>query len=577
MSSDNARNAGGLNAVSRGTGLENQDRTLAASNLWAISDHAISETRAQVTRSRLDAPPNDLTGPAVTISGIASFGTRDQSRPPRATSTSSRSCRTPPGCAAITRSRPASTCCATGSTIAFPGALQGVYSFSSLANFLAGRYSSFQQAFGEAETRQTNDNLGVFVQDEWRAGAAPDGERRPALRPAAAAVARPHRSQQLLAAARRGVGPAWRRAQGAARRGRPLLRRRSRCAPSPTPCSATASHYRVAQVGPTAPGAPTFPNVCTEFPAGVRTNITTIDPDIESSSSMQAVLQYEQQLGATWRRRSATSTCAAATSSCRATSTCRPPPIPRCRTSAGRIRRFANNGQFQSIGDSWYDGVTVALTKRPASWGSVRLSYTFSKGLDTSGNFFFSQPQNAERHRRRARALRQRSAAPPVDQRHADDAGGGERHAVPPPGQRLAVQLHLHLHVGAAVQHPAPERPQRRHQLQRPARGRRAQRRRGLRLPVARPPLQPDVRPRPRPLDRNHPRRLQRAQSGELSGPEQHLRLADVRPADGGQRPAAAPARGAAALLRIDSGGSLREPHPAALSNTDRHSQRHPR
>src|SRR6185436_3864189 len=57
--------------------------------------------------------------------------------------------------------------------------------------------------------------------------------------------------------------------------------------------------------------------------------------------------------------------------------------------------RFANNTQFQSVGDSWYDGVTLALTKRPVSWGSVRLSYTFSKGLDTSGNFFFTQPQSA--------------------------------------------------------------------------------------------------------------------------------------------------------------------------------------
>jgi hypothetical protein len=53
------------------------------------------------------------------------------------------------------------------------------------------------------------------------------------------------------------------------------------------------------------------------------------------------------------------------------------------------------NTQFQSAGDFWYDGVTIAVTKRPVSWGSVRLSYTFSKGLDTSGNFFFSQPQNA--------------------------------------------------------------------------------------------------------------------------------------------------------------------------------------
>src|SRR4029079_10086329 len=56
---------------------------------------------------------------------------------------------------------------------------------------------------------------------------------------------------------------------------------------------------------------------------------------------------------------------------------------------------FAKNTQFQSIGDSWYDGVTLALTKRPVSWGSSRFSSTFSKGLDTSGNFFFSQPQNA--------------------------------------------------------------------------------------------------------------------------------------------------------------------------------------
>jgi hypothetical protein len=35
------------------------------------------------------------------------------------------------------------------------------------------------------------------------------------------------------------------------------------------------------------------------------------------------------------------------------------------------------------------------LTQRPSAWSSFRLSYTFSKGLDTSGNFFFSQPQNA--------------------------------------------------------------------------------------------------------------------------------------------------------------------------------------
>jgi hypothetical protein len=57
--------------------------------------------------------------------------------------------------------------------------------------------------------------------------------------------------------------------------------------------------------------------------------------------------------------------------------------------------RFANNSQYQSIGDSWYDGLTLALNRRQGSWGKFRLSYTYSKGLDTSGNFFFSQPQDA--------------------------------------------------------------------------------------------------------------------------------------------------------------------------------------
>ena len=53
--------------------------------------------------------------------------------------------------------------------ITFPGAIQGVYTFSSLANFLANRYTTFQQAFGATGQFQSNPNIGLFVQDEWRA------------------------------------------------------------------------------------------------------------------------------------------------------------------------------------------------------------------------------------------------------------------------------------------------------------------------------------------------------------------------------------------------------------------------
>jgi len=152
--------------------------------------------------------------------------------------------------------------------------------------------------------------------------------------------------------------------------------------------------YRVAQVGPNAPGAPVFPNVFTTFPAGVLTNITTIDPEIQNSSSAQAALQYEQQIGSSL-------SASIAYEHLRGRDiimsrnvnvpTTTDPSVP----NLGRPDpRFANNGQFQSAGDSWYDGATVGLTQRTA-WSSLRLSYTFSKSLDTSGNFFFSQPQNA--------------------------------------------------------------------------------------------------------------------------------------------------------------------------------------
>ena len=56
--------------------------------------------------------------------------------------------------------------------------------------------------------------------------------------------------------------------------------------------------------------------------------------------------------------------------------------------------RFGNNGQFQSIGQSQDDGMTLALNGQQGPWGTLRLSYTFSKALDDAGNAFFSTPQD---------------------------------------------------------------------------------------------------------------------------------------------------------------------------------------
>jgi hypothetical protein len=59
-----------------------------------------------------------------------------------------------------------------------------------------------------------------------------------------------------------------------------------------------------------------------------------------------------------------------------------------CRPNAA----FANNSQYSSRADSQYDGLHASYVQRPGRWGSVRVSYAYSKALDNVGEFFFSAP-----------------------------------------------------------------------------------------------------------------------------------------------------------------------------------------
>ena len=79
ISAINARTVGGLNAVSRGTNLDNQDHTLNLQNITILGSRSLNELRFQYRNSRLSAPAIDQIGPAVNISGIANFGTATSS------------------------------------------------------------------------------------------------------------------------------------------------------------------------------------------------------------------------------------------------------------------------------------------------------------------------------------------------------------------------------------------------------------------------------------------------------------------------------------------------------------------
>ena len=166
----NSRGAGGLNAPSASSGLDNVDQSIAFSNTLTLSNRTVNETRVQFAHGDLSALPSDPIGPAVSIAGVASFGTLSSSPQGRRNELFQvvNNLSHHAGAHAL---RAGVDVIYNDDTITFPRAVRGTYAFSSLANFLAGTYnaSGFTQTFGETAVSQTNPNVGLYVQDEWKA------------------------------------------------------------------------------------------------------------------------------------------------------------------------------------------------------------------------------------------------------------------------------------------------------------------------------------------------------------------------------------------------------------------------
>jgi Carboxypeptidase regulatory-like domain len=396
VSSINARNVGGLNDESRGTGLVNRDQTIAVGYVQTWSSRVVSDWRAAATRSRLAAPVNDLVGPAVNISGVASFGTATFSPTARDidmlqalwTVTASASTHTVrAGVDAIYNDL----------LITFPGALQSVYSFPSLANFRVGRYSTFQQAFGVADQAQSNPNLGVFVHDEWRLRT--DLTLTAGLRYDLQGIADPIQTDTNNLSPRAGI--AWApgdrrtilRASGGLYYDRVPLRAVSNA------LQRDGEKYKVAVLAFGQQGAPAFPTVMPSFPPTLVTAIATMDDDIQNGRSAQINAQVEREIAPRTvltlgylglrgrglimsRNINVPTLSAAAAAALGIPNLGRPDP------------EYANVSNFESIGRSQYDGLTLAVNSRWQNWHMWRLSYTLAKAFDDAGNAFFSSPQD---------------------------------------------------------------------------------------------------------------------------------------------------------------------------------------
>jgi hypothetical protein len=397
--SSNSRGAGALNAPTASAGLDNIDQTVAFSNTATLSARTVNETRAQYAFSDLQAPPTDLIGPAVSISGVASFGTLSGSPTARVNKMFEvvDNLSHQAGAHAL---RVGVDFLYNSDTITFPRSIRGAYTFSSLANFLTGVYNNagFTQTFNTTVVSQTNPNVGVYAQDEWKVG--------PRLT-VNAGVRYDLQFLETINTDRNNVSPRLGFAWSPLDSRRTVVRGSAGLFYDRVPLRALANAVLSAgnttdlaqlrqisvSLSPTQAAAPVFPNILSGVvPSVTLFNLTTMDRNMQNAYSRQASVEIEQQLG----ERSTVSvgyqyvrgldliiqvnqnvpTCVAAGTN----NGCRPNPA------------YANNSQYSPSAESNYHGLHLSFVQRPMSWGNYRISYTYSKSMDNVGENFFSSP-----------------------------------------------------------------------------------------------------------------------------------------------------------------------------------------
>ena len=399
VTSSHSRGAGALNAPSASAGLDNQDQAVAFSNTLTLSATTVNETRAQFSYGDLLAPPTDPIGPAVSIAGVASFGTSSGSPTGRLNKMYQvvNNLSHQAGAHAL---RAGVDFLYNDDKITYPRSVRGAYAFSSLANFLTGTYNNagFTQTFGESVVQQGNANVGFYAQDEWRvnsnltlnAGLRYDLQFLETIDTDANNVS-PR------------VGFAWTplasrntivRGSAGVFYDRVPLRAVANALLSAGNTTDVANLQQIGvSLSPTQAGAPVFPNILTAVvPTVTLVNLTTMQRDMENASSRQASVEVERQVGDRntvsvgyqyVRGSNLIMSVNQNVPSCVASGTnngCRPNP------------NYANNSQYSPVADSNYHGFHVSFIQRPAAWGYYRVSYTLSKSMNNVGENFFSSP-----------------------------------------------------------------------------------------------------------------------------------------------------------------------------------------
>lgn len=390
-----------MNVPTASAGLDNIDQAVAFSNTMTLSDRPVNETRAQFSYGDLKASPTDPIGPAVCIAGVAVFGTLAGSptqRVNRMFQVVDNLSRQAGGHAL----RVGMDFLYNDDTITFPRSLRGAYTFSSLANVLTGVYnnSGFTQTFGTTVVSQTNPNVGVYAQDEWKVGP------RVTLN---AGLRYDLQFLQTINTDRNNVSPriglAWLPFDSR----RMVLRGSAGIFYDRVPLRALAnallsagnttdlSNLRQTSISlsPRQAGAPVFPNILSAaVPSVTLFNLTTMDRNLQNAYSRQASIEIEQQIGGR-------GTISAGYQYTRGLNLIMQinQNVPSC-VAAGTNNgcrpnsNYANNSLYSAVAASNYQGLHLSFVQRPTQWGNFLVSYSYSTSMNNVGEFFFSSPIN---------------------------------------------------------------------------------------------------------------------------------------------------------------------------------------